>query len=90
LNQNWKFMCAESHSTAIQKNYDAQADRFVTKWAEISVGREACHGQGSNHVAWAQARQSGWPFSRRDTIATKVSRMWIHQGSQEQTALPAD
>src|SRR5215813_9296176 len=46
LNQNWNFMCAECHSTGVRKNYDAAADRFATTWAEISVGCEACHGQG--------------------------------------------
>ena len=50
-------MCAECHSTGVRKNYDAATDRFATTWAEISVGCEACHGQGSRHVAWAKARQ---------------------------------
>ena len=53
LNQNWNFMCAECHSTGVRKNYDAANDRFATTFAEISVGCEACHGQGSRHVAWA-------------------------------------
>src|SRR5262249_20316628 len=58
LNQNWNFMCAECHSTGVHKNYDAANDRFATTWAEISVGCEACHGQGSRHVAWARSQQS--------------------------------
>ena len=49
-------MCAECHSTGVRKNYDAANDRFATTWAEISVGCEACHGQGSRHVAWARDR----------------------------------
>ena len=53
LNQNWNFMCAECHSTGVSKNYDAATDTFATTWAEISVGCETCHGQGSAHVAWA-------------------------------------
>jgi len=64
LNQNWNFMCAECHSTGVRKNYDATNDRYATTWAEISVGCEACHGQGSNHVAWARAQQSWWPFGK--------------------------
>src|SRR6516225_11628513 len=51
LNQNWNFMCAECHSTGVRKNYDAANDRFATSFTEISVGCEACHGQGSRHVA---------------------------------------
>src|SRR5262249_12643187 len=62
LNQNWNFMCAECHSTGVRKNYDAAADRFATSFAEISVGCEACHGQGSRHVDWAKAQQAWWPF----------------------------
>jgi len=58
LNQNWNFMCAECHSTGVRKNYDAANDRFATSFAEISVGCEACHGQGSRHVAWARSQQS--------------------------------
>jgi len=66
LNQNWNFMCAECHSTGVHKNYDAANDRFATRWAEISVGCEACHGRGSHHVAWVRDKQSWWPFGKSD------------------------
>src|SRR5499426_751407 len=66
LNQNWNFMCAECHSTGVRKNYDAANDRFATTFAEISVGCETCHGQGSRHVAWARDQQSWWPFGRTE------------------------
>ena len=66
LNQNWNFMCAGCHSTGLRKNYDAERDRYATTWSEISVGCEACHGQGSNHVAWARAQQSWWPSGRNE------------------------
>jgi len=66
LNQNWNFMCAECHSTGVQKNYDASGDRFHTTWSEISVGCEACHGKGSRHVHWADRQRSWWPFDRNE------------------------
>lgn len=66
LNQNWNFMCSECHSTGVKKNYDATSDQFATTFAEISVGCEACHGQGSHHVGWARERQSWWPFGKTD------------------------
>ena len=66
LNQNWNFMCAECHSTGLRKNYNAKTDRFATIWAEISVGCETCHGQGSRHAAWARDQQSWWPFGTRE------------------------
>ena len=66
LNQNWNFMCAECHSTGVQKNYDAANDRFGTTWAEISVGCEACHGKGSRHVSWAHDQQRWWRFGKSE------------------------
>jgi Flp pilus assembly protein TadD len=66
LNQNWNFMCAECHSTGVRKNYDAVDDRYATAFSEISVGCEACHGQGSRHVTWARERQRWWPFGKWD------------------------
>ena len=66
LNQNWNFMCAECHSTGVHKNYDAANDRYDTTWAEISVGCETCHGQGSRHVAWAHDQKSWWPFGKHE------------------------
>jgi predicted CXXCH cytochrome family protein len=67
LGQNWNTMCAECHSTGIRKGYDAAARRFNTTYAEVNVACEACHGPGSNHVAWAR-REPGW---RRLDGATK-------------------
>ena len=48
---NWNFMCADCHSTAVVKGYDATAHRYETRFAEVSVGCEACHGPGSAHAA---------------------------------------
>ena len=59
VNQNWQFMCAECHSTDVHKGYDEKANRFATTWSQINVACEACHGPGSNHVAWAQGRPEG-------------------------------
>jgi tetratricopeptide (TPR) repeat protein len=55
-NQNWNFMCADCHSTRLQKNYLASEERYETRWEEINVSCEACHGPGSAHVAWANER----------------------------------
>jgi Tfp pilus assembly protein PilF len=57
--QNWNFMCADCHSTDLRKNYDPATDRFQTRWAEINVGCEACHGPGSRHLEWAKTKKAG-------------------------------
>ena len=51
--QRWNAMCAECHSTDLRKGYDVATDTYRTRWAEIDVGCEACHGPGSAHSAWA-------------------------------------
>jgi predicted CXXCH cytochrome family protein len=56
--QNWNFMCADCHSTGVRKNYDAAADRFQTRWAEINVGCEGCHGPASRHLEWANGNRT--------------------------------
>jgi Flp pilus assembly protein TadD len=53
--QNWNYMCAECHSTELEKNYSADTDSFATTWSEINVGCEGCHGPASRHVAQAEA-----------------------------------
>lgn len=55
--QNWNYMCAECHSTNLEKNYNAADDTFDTTWSEINVSCEACHGPASPHVAQAEAAE---------------------------------
>jgi len=53
--QNWNTSCAECHSTDLKKNYTAISRSFDTKFAELNVGCEACHGPGEPHSALATA-----------------------------------
>ena len=57
--QNWNYMCADCHSTHLQKRYDAATDTYDTKWVDVDVACEACHGPGAVHVGWAQAKAKG-------------------------------
>lgn len=50
--QNWNHMCAQCHSTNLQKNYLPEMDRFNTQWTELDVSCEACHGPASGHLQW--------------------------------------
>ncbi len=56
---NWNSRCADCHSTDVKKGYDPQTDSYRTRWAELDVSCEACHGPGSTHLAWAAARARG-------------------------------
>ncbi len=57
--QNWNFMCAECHSTNLDKGYDLDTDTYNTTYSEIDVSCEACHGPASHHVAIATAAEKG-------------------------------
>ncbi|MGI9245116.1 MAG: multiheme c-type cytochrome, partial [Steroidobacteraceae bacterium] len=68
--QNWNYMCADCHSTDVEKRYDAATDAFATTYAEASVGCEACHGPGEAHLAWA---------ARKGDDATKGLAVQFHE-----------
>ena len=51
--QNWNFMCADCHSTNVNKNFDFTRNKYTTTFSEINVACEACHGAGEDHLKWA-------------------------------------
>ena len=55
---NWNLMCAECHSTNLERNFDAASNSYSTSWNEIDVSCEACHGPASGHVQWAASPDS--------------------------------
>jgi tetratricopeptide (TPR) repeat protein len=59
IDQNWNYQCADCHSTNLRKGYDDATRTFKTTWTDLSVGCEACHGPGSNHLAWAR-KEGDW------------------------------
>jgi len=85
--QNWNHVCADCHSTWVERRYDVAADSFDTRWAETSVGCEACHGPGAAHVRSALAATSGHqpsPLPARLRLAEPwrflVHRFWVVPG----------
>jgi len=78
---NWNMMCAECHSTNLQKNYDEKSRSYNTTWTEIDVSCQACHGPGSRHVDKPQE-----PYrikSEIDACARCHSRRTIVSGEYE-------
>jgi tetratricopeptide (TPR) repeat protein len=71
--QNWNGMCAQCHSTNLEKNYDIETDSYNTTWSDIDVGCEACHGPGSRHVAWAEMSEMARPQVSNFELATQTS-----------------
>ncbi|MBV9250728.1 MAG: tetratricopeptide repeat protein [Acetobacteraceae bacterium] len=58
IDQTWNYMCADCHSTDLRKNYDLTSNSYDTKWTDVNVSCEACHGPGSRHVALMQSHRS--------------------------------
>jgi predicted CXXCH cytochrome family protein len=49
-------MCITCHTTGFEKRYDAQTDSFASRWSEVNVSCQSCHGPGSRHAEWALQR----------------------------------
>jgi len=60
IGQNWNTMCAECHSTNLQKNFDLEANTYRTTYSEIDVSCETCHGPASMHVELAGSHSLFW------------------------------
>jgi predicted Zn-dependent protease len=74
--QRWNTMCADCHSTDLHKDYDLESDSFATRWTDINVSCESCHGPGSLHVAdpaqplpALAATTRRWTFAPGESIA---------------------
>jgi tetratricopeptide (TPR) repeat protein len=71
--QNWNGMCAECHSTNLEKNYDVDTDSYQTTWSDMDVGCEACHGPGSRHVEWAELPDMARPQVENYELVVQTS-----------------
>jgi Tfp pilus assembly protein PilF len=78
-------MCADCHSTELQKNYQPDTDSYETQWAEISVGCEACHGPGTKHIAWAELPETARSASDDGLV---VQTSGISNGQQVDLCAP--
>ena len=48
----WNKMCADCHSTLVEKNFDNSTDSYNSTFVEINVGCESCHGPGDLHNSY--------------------------------------
>jgi len=72
--QNWNYMCADCHSTNVEKNYDLAKNAYHTTYSEVDVSCEACHGPGSLHVELARAKSLFWDRRRGYGLARLKSK----------------
>ncbi|MEM9532382.1 MAG: tetratricopeptide repeat protein [Pseudomonadota bacterium] len=74
---NWNGMCAECHSTNLKMGYAAETDSFATTFSEISVGCEACHGPGSEHIAQARRGQFEPSYGLAVDLDDQAGASWV-------------
>ena len=90
--QTWNYQCAECHSTNLHKGYDLASDSYQTTWSEIDVACEACHGPGSQHVAWAEtaagASQAGKVEASKGLVVELADRDGGTWSTDPQTGKP--
>ena len=68
-------MCAECHSTNLQKNFDLGSKSYNTTWSDINVNCEACHGPGSAHIEWARLPELARPQDNNTALLVKTSNI---------------
>lgn len=78
-------MCIACHTTGFDKRYDAAADRFDSRWHEVNVSCQSCHGPGSRHV---QAPQRGQLADLRTPRAQVDACAACHSRRSELTDRP--
>jgi predicted CXXCH cytochrome family protein len=96
--QTGNTMCIACHTTGFEKRYDAQAKAFDSRWSEVNVSCQSCHGPGSRHAEWARLQAAGQappPIERLGLVAdlkTPTSQVEVcaacHSRRSELTAMP--
>jgi tetratricopeptide (TPR) repeat protein len=71
--QNWNSMCADCHSTNLQKGYNYETGEYETTWSEIDVSCETCHGPAMRHVTWAEIDSLERPKIENFGLGVKTS-----------------
>ncbi|MEH6550556.1 MAG: tetratricopeptide repeat protein [Pseudomonadales bacterium] len=75
---NWNSMCADCHTTGLEKNFDVTRQSYNTQWSAINVSCEACHGPGSQHIAAAKSGDLGnGAAAHLDMLAGEPSRQVV-------------
>lgn len=77
--QTWNGMCAECHSTNLQKNYNPKTHVYSTTWSEIDVSCEACHGPSSEHNRWAAIDEKTRPIADNYALVVQTSNITSNQ-----------
>ncbi|EED34684.1 TPR domain protein [Luminiphilus syltensis NOR5-1B] len=79
---NWNARCAECHSTNVVKGYDAVKDEYTTRYDQIDVGCEACHGPGKTHVSLAHKQALESAEHAGFALSLAARGQWVHTSKE--------
>ena len=74
--QNWNLQCAACHSTNLTKGYDAGTNSYDTRFSELNVSCEACHGPGSRHAEWAAEASPPYSADADNGLVVQLHSRW--------------
>ena len=82
--QRWNSRCAHCHSTNLRKNFEPASQHYNSRYSEVSVGCEACHGAGNGHLQWADKTpgEAGAKASAKQIIKESDSTKGLTDNSQ--------
>ncbi|NRD74586.1 ammonia-forming cytochrome c nitrite reductase subunit c552 [Shewanella sp. VB17] len=84
---NWNARCAECHSTHLTRGYEPDTDSYKTRWSEINVSCESCHGPAATHL---KLKKQGKPATHSGfDNALKKTSLWAFNSSHH-TAVRQD
>ncbi len=81
--QNWNGMCADCHTDGLTRNYSVETNQFDTRWHNINVGCQSCHGKMNNHTETAVSPSS----LSKNSSSHKLSTGQFPLSSDDQKAL---
>ncbi|MGL4943619.1 MAG: FliG C-terminal domain-containing protein [Thermoguttaceae bacterium] len=68
--QNANSMCADCHTTDLQKRFDVASQTYDTNCVDTNVGCQSCHGPCGQHVANARTRNLKTAWDDENDLST--------------------
>jgi len=82
--RNFNSRCVHCHTTDFDIGYDADTGTYDTRWNELAVGCESCHGEGGAHVTkWRRLEDGPDPIVNQARLGIERGNMVCGQCHSE-------
>ncbi|HPU85024.1 MAG TPA: tetratricopeptide repeat protein [Candidatus Latescibacteria bacterium] len=72
--RTWNYDCFGCHLSGMEKNYDPETNTYNTKWRDLGIDCEACHGPGRAHARLRTVKKL-WGGLVRDTTMLRLTSL---------------